>query len=304
MYDDDTIAAVRPRMFSIAYRMLGSVSEAEDVVQEAFLRQQRALADGVEIQSPAAYLSTVVTRLAIDELKSARAQRETYVGEWLPEPLLTDQRAVDPAAKAEQADSLSWAFLLLLERLSPVERAVFLLHDVFGYEFDEIAEIVGKSEANCRQLASRARRHVEEGKPRFEASRRKRNELAGRFFSAMSDGNLDGLVKLLAADVAVYGDGGGKVPAWTRPITGVDHVGRLLIGMGRQIREYGARIEQHEVNGQPGAMILDAEGELVSVLSLEIVDDTVRRVRGVINPDKLHHLGPVADVWALLQQGP
>ena len=179
MYDDDTIAAMRPRMFSIAYRMLGSVSEAEDVVQEAFLRQQRALADGVEIQSPAAYLSTVVTRLAIDELKSARAQRETYVGEWLPEPLLTDKGAADPAAKAEQADSLSWAFLLLLERLSPVERAVFLLHDVFGYGFDEIAEIVGKNEANCRQLASRARRHVEEGKPRFEASRRKR-ERAGR----------------------------------------------------------------------------------------------------------------------------
>src|SRR6476660_9416201 len=274
MYDDDTIAAMRPRMFSIAYRMLGSVSEAEDVVQEAFLRQQRALADGVEIQSPAAYLSTVVTRLAIDELKSARA------------------------------DSLSWACLLLLERLSPVERAVFLLHDVFGYGFDEIAEIVGKNEANCRQLASRARRHVEEGKPRFEASRRKRNELAGRFFAAMSDGNLDGLVELLAADVAVYGDGGGKVPAWTRPITGVDHVGRLLIGLGRQVREYGARIEMHEVNGHPGATILDAEGDLVSVLSLEIVDDRVRRVRGVINPDKLHHLGPVADVRAALQRGP
>jgi len=304
MYDDDTIAAMRPRMFSIAYRMLGSVSEAEDVVQEAFLRQQRALADGVEIQSPAAYLSTVVTRLAIDELKSARAQRETYVGEWLPEPLLTDKSAADPAAKAEQADSLSWAFLLLLERLSPVERAVFLLHDVFGYGFDEIAEIVGKNEANCRQLASRARRHVEEGKPRFETSRRKRNELAGRFFAAMSDGNLDGLVELLAADVAVYGDGGGKVPAWTRPITGVDHVGRLLIGLGRQVREYGARIEMHEVNGQPGATILDAEGDLVSVLSLEIVDDKVRRVRGVINPDKLHHLGPVADVRAALQRGP
>ncbi len=191
---------LRPLLFSIAYRMLASVAEAEDVVQEAYLRYERALAEGAAIKSPKAYLSAVVTRLAIDELRSARKRRETYSGQWLPEPLLTDHRAADPALAAEQSDSLSMAFLLLLERLGPVERAVFLLHDVFGYEHREIAEIVGKSEENCRQIARRARSHIEAGRPRFEASREQRRRLAERFFAAVTDGDVDGLVELLAAD--------------------------------------------------------------------------------------------------------
>jgi RNA polymerase sigma-70 factor, ECF subfamily len=292
---------LRPLMFSIAYRMLSSVSDAEDVVQEAFLRYERAQAGGEEIGSPKAYLSAVVTRLAIDHLRSARVRRERYVGQWLPEPLLTDEGAEDPAAHAEQADSLSMAFLLLLERLSPVERAVFLLHDVFGYGYDEIAPIVGKSEANCRQLATRARRHVEAEKPRFEASRRQRDELAARFFAAASDGDLDGLVELLAADVVVYGDGGGKAPQWGRPIVGAERVSRLFAGLGRQMAELGVSIQPQQVNGQPGAVVLDPDGRVVNVLSLEIVDGAVQTVRSVINPDKLHHLGPVADAWALLR---
>jgi RNA polymerase sigma-70 factor, ECF subfamily len=293
-----TFESLRPLMFSIAYRMLASVSEAEDTVQEAFLRYQRALDNGDEIESPKAYLSAVVTRLAIDQLRSARMRRETYVGQWLPEPLLTDD---DPAALAERADSLSMAFLLLLERLSPVERAVFLLHDVFAYGYDEVAAIVGKSEANCRQLASRARRHVEAEKPRFEASQRERDELAARFFAAVSDGDVDGLVDMLAADVVVYGDGGGKAPQWGRPIVGADRVSRLFATLGRQMAELSVTATLHEVNGQPGAVVRDAEGQVVNVLSLEIVDGAVQTIRSVINPDKLHHLGPVADAWALLR---
>jgi RNA polymerase sigma-70 factor, ECF subfamily len=292
---------LRPLMFSIAYRMLSSVGDAEDVVQEAFLRYERAQAGGEKIESPKAYLSAVVTRLAIDHLRSARVRRERYVGQWLPEPLLTDEGAGDPAAHAEQADSLSMAFLLLLERLSPVERAVFLLHDVFGYGYDEIAPIVDKSEANCRQLATRARRHVEAEKPRFEASRRERDELAARFFAATSEGDIDGLVELLAADVVVYGDGGGKAPQWGRPIVGVDRVSRLFANLGRQMVELGVSVRPQQVNGQPGAVVLDPDGRVVNVLSLEIVDGAVQTVRSVINPDKLHHLGPVADAWALLR---
>jgi RNA polymerase sigma-70 factor, ECF subfamily len=295
----EAYASLRPLLFSIAYRMLSSVSEAEDVVQEAFLRYERALAEGAAIESPKAFLSAVVTRLSIDQLRSARVRRETYVGEWLPEPLVTSDD--DPAAHAEEADSLSMAFLLLLERLSPVERAVFLLHDVFGYGYDEVAAIVGKSEANCRQLASRARRHIESGKPRFEASRKERDELAARFLAAVTDGDLESLVETLAADVVVYGDGGGKAPQWTAPIVGVERVARLFAGIGRQMREFGIRVEPRRVNGQPGAIFLDPEGRLTNVWSLDIVDGAVQTVRSVINPDKLQHLGPVADVRALLR---
>jgi RNA polymerase sigma-70 factor, ECF subfamily len=287
-------------MFSIAYRMLASVSEAEDVVQDAFLRYQRALAEGAEIESPKAYLSTVVARLAIDQLRSVRARRETYVGEWLPEPLLTNDD--DPAAHAEEADSLSMAFLLLLERLSPVERAVFLLHDVFGYGYDEVATIVGKSEANCRQLALRARRHIESEKPRFDASRKERDELAARFFAAMTDGDLGSLVEMLAADVIVYGDGGGKAPQWPAPIVGVERVSRLVAGTGRQLRELGLTLEMCHVNGQPGATCRDPEGRLINVWSLDIANGAVQTVRSVINPDKLRHLGPVADVRAFVRE--
>ncbi len=293
---------LRPLMFSIAYRMLGSVSEAEDVVQEAFLRFHRAGSEGQEVESPKAYLSAVTTRLCIDYLRSARARRETYPGEWLPEPLLTDPAAPDPADSAEQADSLSMAFLLLLERLSPPERAVLLLHDVFGYGYPEIAGIVGRSEDNCRQLALRARRHVSEHRPRFEASRRKREELASRFFQAVGDGDLDGLVSMLAADVTVYGDSGGMRPSWPRPIAGRDKVARLVISLGEQIRAVGATIRLSEINGQPGALLVDADGALVNVFVLDIADGQVQTIRSVISRAKLGHLGPLADVPALQRQ--
>jgi RNA polymerase sigma factor (sigma-70 family) len=204
---DEPADALRPLLFSIAYRMLGTVSDAEDIVQETFLRYQRALGEGTHIDSTRAYLSAVTTRLAIDHLRSARVRRESYVGQWLPEPLLTDDTE-DPAGHAEQADSLSMAFLLVLERLNPVERAVFLLHDVFGYGYDEVSRIVGKSEANSRQLAARARRHLEESRRRFDASRQEQQELAERFFAAVGDGDVNQLVDMLAADVVVYGDGG------------------------------------------------------------------------------------------------
>jgi RNA polymerase sigma-70 factor (ECF subfamily) len=253
------------------------------------------------VAAPRAYLSAIVTRLSIDALRSARARRETYVGEWLPEPLLTDERE-DPAAAAEQADRLSMAFLLLLERLSPAERAAFLLHDVFAYGYDEIAGILDRSEDSCRQLASRARRRVEDGKPRFEASRRARDELAARFFAAVGDGDLDGLVELLAADVVVVGDGGGRSPSWPQPIVGPGRVSRLLVGLAGQMRELGVAFEPREVNGQPGALFRDRDGRLISVMSVEIADGAVRTVRSVINPDKLGHLGPLADVRALFRE--
>ena len=296
------LGELRPLLFSIAYRMLGSVADAEDVVQEAHLRYERAIADGAVIESPKAYLSAVATRLAIDELRSARRRRENYSGQWLPEPLLTDDGDDDPALAAEQSDSLSMAFLLLLERLGPVERAVFLLHDVFGYEHREIAQIVDRSEANCRQLARRARRRVHEERPRFDTSRAERARLAERFFAAVGDGDVDGLVELLAADVAVYGDGGGKTPQWSCPIVGADRVSRLFANLGRQLRERRGVIELHEVNGQPGALVLAPDGKLVNVFVLDVADGAIQTVRSVINPDKLQHLGPVADVWALLRR--
>jgi RNA polymerase sigma-70 factor, ECF subfamily len=294
----DTFARLRPLLFSIAYRMLGSVSEAEDVVQDAFLRYQGALEGGVRVESAKAYLSATVTRLAIDELRSARARRETYVGQWLPEPLLTDE---DPAGLVERTDELSMAFLLVLERLGPVERAVFLLHDVFAYEFGEIAEIVGRSPEACRQVAVRARRRVAEGRPRAAAPSEEREALAERFFAAVADGEVEPLVALLAEDVVVQGDGGGKAPQWSRPVVGASPVARLLAGVGRQIADHGARLERREVNGQPGAIVRTADGLVASVMALEIAGGRVVAVRSVINPDKLRHLGPVADVWALVR---
>jgi RNA polymerase sigma-70 factor, ECF subfamily len=299
--DARTFADLRPLLFAVAYRMLGSVSEAEDVVQEAFLRWRRAREDGAEVASPKAYLSAIVTRLAIDELRSARARRETYSGQWLPEPLLTDEGEGDPAALAEQADSLSMAFLLLLERLTPAERAVFLLHDVFGYGYDEVAGIVGRSEANCRQIALRARRHVEAEKPRFAASKHDRDELAARFFAAAGEGDVDGLVGLLARDVVVVGDGGGKAPQWGRPIVGADRVARLFVNLARRMARLGASFEPREVNGQPGAIVRAPDGSVVNVLTIEVSDGAIQAIRSVINPDKLRHVGPVADAWALMR---
>ena len=299
---DEPPEALRPLLFAIAYRMLASVGDAEDIVQEAFLRYQRALGEGTRIESTRAYLSAVTTRLAIDHLRSARVRRESYVGQWLPEPLLTDGGKEDPAGHAEQADSLSMAFLLVLERLNPVERAVFLLHDVFGYGYDEVARIVGKSEANCRQLATRARRHLEESRRRFDASRQEQQDLADRFFAAVADGDVDRLVETLAADVVVYGDGGGKAPQWMVPIAGADKVSRLFAAVGRQMRELGIRLQPREINGQPGALVLDADGRITNVFVLDVAEGAVQTVRSVINPDKLQHLGPVADVRALMRE--
>jgi RNA polymerase sigma-70 factor (ECF subfamily) len=302
---DDAVMAepfiqLRPLLFSIAYRMLGSVSDAEDVVQDAYLRYHRALGDGTEIESPKAFLSAITTRLAIDQLRSARVRRETYVGQWLPEPLLTDSSAPDPAQDAADSDSLSMAFLLVLERLSPVERAVFLLHDVFDYDFAEIAGMVGKSVENCRQVAVRARRHVNAERPRFEASREQRERLADRFVAALTEGDLDGLMDVLAADVVVTGDAGGMRPSWPREITGRDKVLRLLAGLAEQMRQVGGvRIERAEVNGQPGALVRDAEGLLVNVFSFDIVDGSLHAIRSVISRDKLGHLGPLADIDGL-----
>ncbi|HEV2451042.1 MAG TPA: RNA polymerase sigma-70 factor [Streptosporangiaceae bacterium] len=308
---------LRPLLFSIAYRMLGSVSDAEDIVQEAFLRYHGAAAGPDGIDSPKAFLSAVTTRLCIDHLRSARVRREAYVGEWLPEPLLTGtgltgtgltgtgltgSGAPDPAGLVEQADSLSMAFLLLLERLSPVERAVFLLHEVFSYDYGEIAAIVGKSEDNCRQLALRARRHIAGHRPRFEASRRKREELASRFFRAVGDGDMRDLVSMLAEDVVVHGDSGGASPSWPRPIIGRDRAGRLLLSLGGPIRQLGITIRQAEINGQPGALFLDPDGNLINVFVLDIADGQVQTIRSVINPDKLHHFGPLADIPTLRRQ--
>jgi RNA polymerase sigma-70 factor (ECF subfamily) len=298
----ETYADLRPLLFSIAYRMLGSVAEAEDVVQDAFVRYQRALEHGGEVESPKAYLSAVTTRLAIDRLRSARVRREEYFGQWLPEPLLTDETALDGARYVEEADSLSMAFLLLLERLSPVERAVFLLHDVFDFHYDEIARVVGKSEDNCRQLAVRARRHVVEERPRFDVSREQREQLASRFFDAAEEGDMDGLVELLAADAVVYGDGGGRVPSWPRPIFGRERVAKLVLSLGTAWRDLNLSVQRTEINGQPGATVLDAGGRLVNVLVLDIADGVVQTVRSVINPDKLGHLGPLADVRALFRE--
>jgi RNA polymerase sigma-70 factor (TIGR02957 family) len=292
---------LRPRAFAIAYRMLGSVSEAEDVVQEAYLRLHRAEQAGERIKSPRAYLSTVVTRLAIDGLRSARARRETYVGEWLPEPLLADPEA-DPARQAEVADTLSLAFLVLLETLSPEQRAVFLLREVFDYPYDRIAEIVGKSEANVRQLAVRARRHVEEGRTRFDASREQREQLADRFFAAATEGDLPALEALLAEDVELHGDGGGKAPALARALFGRSRVARTLRNWaGAGSRLGGWQVRRVDVNGQPGALLLDRRGHLFAVMSVDVADGQIQGIRSIVNPDKLGHLGEVADIGALLR---
>jgi RNA polymerase sigma-70 factor (ECF subfamily) len=281
---------LRPLMFSIAYRMLGSASEAEDVVQEAFLRYHRESSAGTAIDSPKAYLSTITTRLAIDQLRSARVRRERYVGTWLPEPVVTDAES-DAETQVETADSLSMAFLVLLESLTPVERAVFLLHDVFEYGYDEISAVVGRTEQNCRQIAVRARRQVDAKRPRFEADRRRREELAQRFFEAVTRGDEQGLLGLLADDVVAYGDGGGKVPALPQPVYGRDRVARLMIGAAERGQQLGVRGASFvEINGQPGALFLDEDDRPLVAVTLDIADDVVQTIRAVGNPDKLHNL--------------
>ncbi|MFE2264420.1 RNA polymerase sigma-70 factor [Streptomyces griseosporeus] len=290
---------LRPLLFSIAYRVLGSVSEAEDAVQEAWLRYAGTT---TRPASPRAYLSAVVTRIAIDVLRSARVRREQYVGPWLPEPLLTDPYE-DPERSAELADSLSMAALLLLERLSPLERAVFVLREVFGFGFPEVAAAVGRSEAACRQLAVRARRHMAEGRPRFEADRREREELAARFFDALREGDVDALRELLAADVQMVGDGGGKAPqASMEPLVGLETVASLLVAFFPRLPLVDVTFERHDVNGQPGAVFKDRDGRVVSTLTVDILDGRVQTIRTVTNPEKLGHVGPVADAWALARE--
>ncbi len=292
---------LRPVAFAIAYRMLGSVSEAEDVVQEALLRVHQALQAGEQLASPRAFVATVTTRLAINELRSARARRERYVGEWLPEPIITDSTD-DPAQHAQTADSLSLAMLVLLESLSPEQRAVLLLHDVFDYDHAQIAEIIGKSQDNVRQLATRARRHVEQRRPRFQTTRDQQQELAGRFFAAAEHGDLAGLQALLAADVQLTSDGGGQVPALGRSLRGRNRVARTLIkGVRLAARRPGSSLRPVEVNDGPGALFLDAQQRLIAVWALDIADGQITSISSIVNPDKLAHLGPVGDLRSLLR---
>jgi RNA polymerase sigma-70 factor (ECF subfamily) len=300
--EPELLEELRPRAFAIAYRMLGSVSEAEDIVQEALLRVHNALEAGEEITSPRAYAATITTRLAIDELRSARARRETYIGEWLPEPV-TERPEDDPARQAELADSLSLAFLVLLESLSPEQRASFLLHDVFDYDYDRVAEIVGTSEANARQLASRARRQVDEGRTRFDASEEQRTELATSFFAAVENGDFDGLEALLAEDVELHGDGGGVAPAIRHPIYGREKAAQTMRNWGRLAERMGGfEIRPVVVNGQPGAEFLDTDGRLINVMALDIADGQIQTIRSIVNPAKLGHLGPLADISALFDR--
>ena len=286
--DIEELERYRPLLFSIAYRMLGEVGDAEDVVQETFLRAHRLLADGEEIREPKAFLAEVTTRLAIDHLRSARVRRERYVGEWLPEPLVEADEA-SPEELAEDLESLSMAFLVVLETLSPVERAVFLLHDVFGFDFDEVAETVEKSPANTRQIAVRARKHVESRRPRFEPSLERKQELAARFFSAIQQGDVDGLVEMLTDDVKMVGDGGGR-GAVREPVTGRLRVARFLVGLGRLAERQRLALEGIAVNGQPGVIAYGPDGSVVNVLTVDVVDERIAAIRSVANPEKLRHL--------------
>jgi RNA polymerase sigma-70 factor, ECF subfamily len=285
--DDDVYARLRPLLFSIAYRMVGSVAEAEDLVQEAFVRFHQHSED---VDDPKAFLSTVVTRLAIDHLRSARVRREAYVGPWLPEPLLTDDSS-DPARHAEMADSLSLAFLVLLEQLSPLERAAFLLREVFGYPYEQVAETVGRSQDSCRQLVARARRHLDAERPRYEVDAARHEELTDRFLQACLTGDVDGLAELLAADVVLVTDGGGRVRAVRKPVLGRDKVGRVLLTIMQPDRRGGvAAIRPVQVNGRPGRLAVDADGAPLGVLELDVAEGVVRAIRMVVNPDKLAHL--------------
>jgi RNA polymerase sigma-70 factor (ECF subfamily) len=289
---------LRPLLFAIAYRILGSVAEAEDAVQETWLRYEASPTKPV---STKAFLSAVVTRISIDVLRSARVRRAAYVGQWFPEPLLTDPYE-DPERSAELADSVSMTALLLLERLTPLERAVFVLREVFGFGFPEVADAVGRSEAACRQLAARARRHMDAGRPRFEADRREREELAARFFDALRDGDLEGLRELLAADVQLVGDGGGKAPAFARSVIGADNVARVLASNFPVLAKIDARVEPHELNGHPGAILRDRNDKVVGTLTLDVLGGCIQTIRSVVNPDKLGHMGPVGDAWAIARE--
>jgi RNA polymerase sigma-70 factor, ECF subfamily len=290
---------LQPLLFAIAYRILGSVGEAEDAVQETWLRYQ---ASPTQPTSTKAFLAAVVTRISIDVLRSARVRRETYVGQWLPEPLVTDPYE-DPARSAELADSVSMAALLLLERLSPLERAVFVLREVFGFSFAEVASAVGRSEAACRQLAVRARGHMDAGRPRFEADRREQEELTARFLNVLRDGDVEELRELLAADVQMVGDSGGKAPQWgTGIIIGAENVARVLASTVPWLVRIGGKLESHEVNGHPGAIFRDRDNKVLNTWTFDVLDGRIQTIRSVINPDKLRHVGPVADAWAVIDE--
>jgi RNA polymerase sigma factor (sigma-70 family) len=294
----------RPLLFSIAYGMTGSVGDAEDIVQDAFVGLTRARQAGTVIADQKAYLTTAVTRLGINYLKSARVRRETYVGDWLPEPVVVPVGEPGPAEHAELADSLSMAFLVLLEALSPVERAVFMLREVFGYDYQAVARVTGKTEVNCRQTFARARQRIAAGGPAGNsvpapARRAEGEELARMFFDAAEGGDMDALLAMLAPDVVFQGDGGGKAQAIGKPLAGRERVLRLLGGLFRRGRLIGAYQTRAWVNGQPGSVTYDAEGRVISVFVLDIADGMVQTIRSVVNPDKLGHLGPVSDAARL-----
>jgi RNA polymerase sigma-70 factor (ECF subfamily) len=297
--DVEEYQRLRPLLFSIAYKMTGSVADAEDIVSEAFLRLHRAHADGTVIESMKSYLSTVVSRLSISHLRLARVRRERYFGTWLPEPVVAEE-----SSATDLSDSLSLAFLVVLENLTPVERAVFLLHDVFDFEYARIAEVVGKSEVNCRQIAARARRRVDVRRPRFEVPLAKRATLAERFFAAVETGDLEGLVDMLAADVVAYGDGGGRGPSLPKPVYGREKVMRLLAALSTVVQRFDLHLERGTVNAQPGVLVRDASGGLLDVLSLDVVGGKVQTIHSILNPDKLGHLGPLAGPDHPLRRSP
>jgi RNA polymerase sigma-70 factor (ECF subfamily) len=284
----EVFASVRPMLFSIAYRMLGSVMDAEDLVQDAYLRWEEA--PETDVRSPRAYLATIVTRLAINQLRSARTKRETYVGPWLPEPLVTEETP----DTVELAESLSMAFLVLLERLAPIERAAFLLHEVFDFEYTEIARVVDKTEANCRQLVARARKRIGSSRARFEADPAQAKRLVERFTEASLAGDLEGLVAVLAEDITLWADGGGKVPgAALKPVHGAASVARFALGVVGRFVPAETTVRQTEINGQPG-FIAYVSGRPLSALIFDIRDDRIRTIYAVGNPDKLQALSPAS----------
>jgi RNA polymerase sigma-70 factor, ECF subfamily len=284
--DLETFLELRPSLFGVAYRMLGTVTEAEDVVQEAFVRWSSA--EQGQVDNAAAYLTTIVTRLCIDYLRSARVRRESYKGPWLPEPIESDAPA--PGESAELADSLSLAFLVLLEELQPVERAAFLLHDVFDYPYDQIAHMVDRRQDACRQMVSRARRSIAARRHRFDADRAHGRELTRRFLLACSTGDLDGLLAMLADDVTVWTDGGGKVRAALRPVVGPHRAARFLMTTASRLSA-GVSSRELELNGQPG-VVFEVDGTVTIALIVDVLDGKVVGVRVVTNPDKLVALQP------------
>jgi RNA polymerase sigma-70 factor (ECF subfamily) len=302
--DETGAAEYRPLLFSIAYGMTASVGDAEDIVQDAFLGLTRARQAGTTIADPKAYLTTAVTRLGINYLGSARVRRETYVGDWLPEPVVVPADGPGPAEHAELADSLSMAFLVLLEALSPVERAVFMLREVFGYRYPDVARIIGKTEVNCRQIFARARQRIADGGRAREgapvpARRAEGEELARRFFEAAAGGDMDALLGMLAPDVVVHGDGGGKARAIRKPLAGRQRVMQHVVDLLQRSRILGISLRLAWVNGQPGAVMYDADGRVASVIELDIAGGVIQAIYGVVNPDKLGHIGPVSDVARL-----